>query len=84
MRCIKANMPCRGCFGPPPKVPDQGAKLVSAVASIYQGSNAEDIARMVEEIDDPAGTFYRFGLASSMLKRKRLSRKAEELPNAKN
>jgi F420-non-reducing hydrogenase small subunit len=72
LRCIEANMPCRGCFGPPPGVVDQGAKLVSAIASIYQGDNEEEIKKMVEEIVDPAGTFYRFGLADSMLKRKRL------------
>ncbi len=72
MRCIEANMPCRGCFGPPPGIADQGAKLVSAIASIYQGNTEEEVARMVEEIVDPAGTFYRFGLADSMLKRKRL------------
>jgi len=70
--CLKANMPCRGCFGPPPGVLDQGAKLVSAIASIYQTNSEEEIARMVEEIVDPAGTFYRFGLADSILKRKRI------------
>jgi len=72
MRCIEANMPCRGCFGPPPGIIDQGAKLISAIASIYQGDSQEDITRMVEEVVDPAGTFYRFGLADSMLKRKHL------------
>jgi len=72
MRCIEANMPCRGCFGPPPGVADQGAKLVSAIASIYQGDGEDEIKRMVEEVADPAGTFYRFGMADSMLKRKRL------------
>lgn len=72
VRCIKANMPCRGCFGPLPGVIDQGAKLVSAIASIYQGNTKEDIDRMVEEIVDPAGTFYRFGMADSLLKRKRI------------
>ena len=70
--CIKANMPCRGCFGPPPGVADQGAKLVSALASIYQGESEEEISKMVEDIVDPAGTFYRFGMADSLLKRKRL------------
>jgi len=72
VRCVKANMPCRGCFGPPAGVIDQGAKLVSAIASIYQGNGKEDIDRMLEEIVDPAGTFYRFGMADSLLKRKRL------------
>jgi len=73
--CITANMPCRGCFGPPAGVIDQGAKMVSAVASIYQANGEEDIAQMVRDIVDPAGTFYRFGLSDSMLKRKRLQRR---------
>jgi len=72
LRCIKANMPCRGCFGPPPGIIDQGAKLVSAIASIYQGSSEEEITTMVNDVVDPVGTFYRFGLADSVLKRKRL------------
>jgi F420-non-reducing hydrogenase small subunit len=75
LRCINANMPCRGCFGPPPGVSDQGAKLVSAIASIYQGESEEEIKKLVDEVVDPAGTFYRFGLADSMLKRKRLQKK---------
>jgi len=70
--CIKVNMPCRGCFGPPAGVKDQGAKLISAVASIYQTNSEEDIAQMLKEVVDPAGTFYRFGLSDSMLRRKRL------------
>jgi F420-non-reducing hydrogenase small subunit len=74
LRCIEANMPCRGCFGPPPGVADQGAKLVSAIASIYQGDSEAAIKKMVAEMVDPAGTFYRFGLADSMLKRKRLQK----------
>ena len=73
--CIKVNMPCRGCFGPPAGVVDQGAKMVSAVASIYQANGEEDIAQMVRDIVDPAGTFYRFGLSDSMLRRKRLQRR---------
>ena len=71
LRCVKANMPCRGCFGPPPGVFDQGARMVSAIATVYQGEGEAEIKKMVEEIVDPAGTFYRFGLANSMLRRKR-------------
>jgi F420-non-reducing hydrogenase small subunit len=74
MRCIKANMPCRGCFGPPPGVADQGAKMLSAIASIYQANDDESVSRMINEVLDPAGTFYRFGMADSMLKRKRISK----------
>jgi F420-non-reducing hydrogenase small subunit len=79
LRCIEANMPCRGCFGPPPGVVDQGAKLVSAIASIYQGESEEEIARMVEEVIDPAGTFYRFGLADSMLKKRQPEKPHKEV-----
>jgi len=73
--CVKVNIPCRGCFGPPAGVADQGAKLVSAVASIYDASSKEDVEKMVNEVVDPAGTFYRFGMSSSMLKRKHSQRK---------
>jgi F420-non-reducing hydrogenase small subunit len=70
--CINVNMPCRGCFGPPAGVVDQGTKLISAISSVFQGTDEEAIARMVNEVVDPAGTFYRFGLADSLLRRKRL------------
>ena len=71
-RCIQANMPCRGCFGPPAGVHDQGAKMLSALASIYDVKDEAEIARMIEEVKDPAGTFYRFGMSTSMMKRKRM------------
>ncbi len=73
--CVKVNIPCRGCFGPPAGVKDQGAKLVSSIASIYETKDEKDIARMVDEVADPAGTFYRFGMSNSMLKRKRVQGK---------
>jgi F420-non-reducing hydrogenase small subunit len=73
--CVKVNIPCRGCFGPPPGVKDQGAKLISSIASIYETKDEKDIARMVDEVADPAGTFYRFGMSNSMLKRKRVQGK---------
>jgi len=68
--CVKVNIPCRGCFGPPAGVYDQGAKLISSIASIYQTNGKQDIEKMVNELVDPAGTFYRFGMSISMLKRK--------------
>jgi F420-non-reducing hydrogenase small subunit len=71
-RCISANMPCRGCFGPTDQVIDQGAKFLSAFASILATNDEKEIDKIIETIVDPAGTFYRFSLPHSILRRKRL------------
>jgi len=71
-RCIKANMPCRGCFGPTDQVFDQGGKFLSALASILETNDEKEIEKLVETIVDPAGTFYRFSLPSSILRRRRM------------
>ena len=67
-------MPCRGCYGPPPHVVDQGAALLSAAASVVDADTEEEAARIVGEIADPIGTFYRFGLPDSLLHRARLAK----------
>jgi F420-non-reducing hydrogenase small subunit len=69
-RCINANMPCRGCFGSTENVLDQGAKSASFLASIIDSNNEEEIHKIAESIPDSAGLFYRYSLASSILKRK--------------
>jgi len=71
-RCIEANMPCRGCYGPAPGVVDQGAKMLSAVASLIDSQDPEETDRIIAGIADPLGTFYRFGLSASLLQRARL------------
>ncbi len=71
-RCINGNMPCRGCFGPPDGVADQGAKMLSAIASIIDAASDPEIDRAVDAIVDPLGTFYRFSLPSSLLGRKKI------------
>ncbi|MGQ9471224.1 MAG: oxidoreductase [Candidatus Aminicenantales bacterium] len=71
-RCITANMPCRGCFGPTDQVYDQGAKFLSALASLIDYNDEKDIERVVQTIADPAGTFYRFSLPKSILGRRKL------------
>jgi F420-non-reducing hydrogenase small subunit len=71
-RCITANMPCRGCFGPTDQVIDQGAKFLSALASIIETDDEKEIEKLMETVIDPAGTFYRFSLPSSILRRKRM------------
>jgi F420-non-reducing hydrogenase small subunit len=70
--CPTVNLPCRGCYGPPPGVVDQGAKLLSAVASVVDADTEEEAARIVSQIADPIGTFYRFGLPSSLLRRRKI------------
>jgi F420-non-reducing hydrogenase small subunit len=68
--CVKANMPCRGCYGPAPNVTDQGAKMVSAISSVIDSQDPDEINRILEQIPDPVGTFYRFSIPDSMLHRK--------------
>ncbi|MGB2907405.1 MAG: F420-nonreducing hydrogenase [Candidatus Aminicenantaceae bacterium] len=71
-RCIIANMPCRGCFGPTDQVYDQGAKFLAALGSIIETDDEKEIEKIVDTIVDPAGTFYRFSLPSSILRRRRM------------
>ncbi|MQY77930.1 MAG: oxidoreductase [Bacteroidetes bacterium] len=69
-RCIEGNAPCRGCYGPPPDVPDPGAKMMSAIATMIDENEPEAIEKVIDTIVDPAGTFYRFSLPGSILRRK--------------
>ncbi len=75
-RCIEANMPCRGCFGPTDQVYDQGAKFLSGLASILDTDDEKEIEKIVDSIVDPAGSFYRFSLPHSILRRRRM----EDIP----
>ncbi len=70
--CINGNMPCTGCFGPTSHVRDQGAKALSALASILDYNDENDIQQVVNKLVDPVGTFYRYGLPASLLKRRNL------------
>ncbi len=67
--CINANMPCRGCFGPPDGTIDQGAAMLSALASIldYTPDEEEEFDKVVAKLADPAGYFYRFGVPRSLI-----------------
>ncbi len=71
-RCIKGNAPCRGCYGPTDGVTDPGAKMMSAVAGIIDEKEPEEISRVLEDLADPAGLFYRFSLPVSLIRRKLL------------
>jgi F420-non-reducing hydrogenase small subunit len=70
-RCINANMPCRGCFGPTQQSFDQGGKILSAFASLIDAENENDEKKLIESIIDPAGLFYMYSLPASLLRRRR-------------
>jgi F420-non-reducing hydrogenase small subunit len=70
VRCIKGNAPCRGCYGPPPGVIDPGSKMMSSIATMIDAKESGEIEKIVENIADPAGTFYRFSLPSAVLRKK--------------
>jgi F420-non-reducing hydrogenase small subunit len=63
-QCPNVNIPCTGCGGPGPRVDDQGAAAISAIASLAADSD------VVKQIVDPIGTFYKYSLAHSILRRK--------------
>ena len=63
--CPAVGMPCRGCYGPPPGSKDQGAKMLSALASVIDAQDPAEIEAILSGIEDPIGTFYRFSLPVS-------------------
>ncbi len=68
--CPGGNMPCTGCFGPTSRVRDQGAKILSSLCANLAAKDEKSIGETLAGIPDPVGTFYRYGLAKSLLRRK--------------
>ncbi len=66
-RCINANMPCRGCFGPTQGVRDQGAKFLSTLASLVDITDKGAMERVTAALPDPAGLFYMYSLPTSLM-----------------
>ena len=64
--CVKGNMPCTGCFGPMSNA-DQGARMIASLGGILQTDDESKSATLLDGIVDPAGTFYRYSLSSSLL-----------------
>jgi len=73
--CVQVNVPCRGCYGAPVNVRDQGSKMISALGSVIDATTPEEVQKIIGKIADPLGTFYRFSLAASTLKRVQFSDK---------
>lgn len=79
--CPTAGAPCVGCYGPANGVIDYGARLLTAVASVLEARDPKEIERVLDGIPDPAGMFYRFSMAGSLLRASRSAwteEKAEE------
>lgn len=73
-QCISANMPCTGCGGPCPKAIEQGATMISALASILgleeEKEKEFNPQKLIDQVKDPLGTFYKYSLPSSILRRR--------------
>ena len=72
---MEGNMPCTGCGGILPNALDQGASMISALASILgvegeQDMSQEDVDALIEQVRDVVGTFYKYTLAASLINRK--------------
>jgi F420-non-reducing hydrogenase small subunit len=68
--CPKVNSPCIGCYGPNDGVQDYGARLMSALASVIDSDDPDEIDEIIRKgIPDPIGSFYRFSLAGGLMRR---------------
>jgi len=75
--CPKASAPCIGCYGPAEGVIDYGARLITAFSSVIDSKDPQEIDRILDGIPDPAGQFYRFSLAKSLLRAGKAAWKVE-------
>lgn len=81
--CPQVGMRCEGCYGPLEGVIDQGTKMLSAIASVVGVGQAGEeeaelnrkIGEVMDTLADPAGTFYRFSMAHSILHRVKVNGK---------
>jgi F420-non-reducing hydrogenase small subunit len=73
-QCLQVDMPCTGCQGPGPNMPETGAGMITALAAIFgydeKDLSAEDVEKLMSQIVDPVGTFYMYSLPASILRRK--------------
>jgi F420-non-reducing hydrogenase small subunit len=79
--CVRGNMPCTGCYGPTSRVRDQGAKILSCLASFVDSKDETEIERILTSIPDPVGTLYRYALPGSLLRRKNLGVRQTPVPS---
>src|SRR5512147_2800751 len=66
-RCPADGAQCIGCYGPAEGVVDYGARLIAAFGSVIDSKDPKEIDHILDGLVDPAGQFYRFNLAGSLL-----------------
>jgi F420-non-reducing hydrogenase small subunit len=66
-RCVRGNLPCRGCFGPVEGTADPAGGAVGFLAALAEGASEEELREALDGLADPAGLFYRYSLPSSLL-----------------
>lgn len=66
--CLRCDMRCEGCYGPPPAVRDQATAMIGALGTLLDATTEEHAHQLVSQIADPTGTFYRFSMASGTMK----------------
>jgi F420-non-reducing hydrogenase small subunit len=77
--CPTVGSPCIGCYGPNEGADDFGARMMTALASVIDSDDPEEIDRIIRDgIPDPIAAFYRFSLPASQLRRVAFSEQAEE------
>jgi len=74
-KCIRSNMPCRGCFGPLPSISDQGTRMLTSISTAFKAGSEKDVGEeklneLLNSVSDPLGLFYLFTLASSIINRR--------------
>jgi F420-non-reducing hydrogenase small subunit len=69
VRCPDSNQGCRGCYGPPPGVKDQGARFLSALASVVDSKDPKEIDEVLAGLPDFVSYAYRFSVPASTLQR---------------
>lgn len=60
--CTAVGVGCRGCFGKAEAIFDPGAKMVSAISSTFDSTDASEIEEISSKFVDLSGTFYRYTL----------------------
>ncbi len=76
--CPQAGAPCIGCYGPAEGVVDYGARLMTAFASVVDSEDPDEVDAILDTLPDPAGQFYRFNLAGSLLRAARPAWRASQ------